>query len=205
MCGARSGGTERAKCPRLQPGRARERARSQLKQQGLNGPRGKQAGRPRVGHVPKQLRAGVAGSARDGNRRRGRSASTNAAIFGSIFVVIATLGSAGSSSREGNLPTQPASQSLVKAVTRIPLSMFAKTGQPSPAVSDQGVFVPLPSSAERPTVAASPRLCTWAPSTAPSARRSGGYSRSPCLGSVTSRGWRRPRPALTTRTPTPAR
>jgi len=106
------------------------------------------------------------GNPQDRNRGHGRSSSTNTAIFGSIFVVlavvvivvIATLGSLGSSPLGGSIASQPVSRSLFRAVTQIPAPVFGKTGKISPGVSDQGVLVRLSTSAERSTSGGKPEI-----------------------------------------------
>ena len=137
---------------------ADERARERLAEQRGGPRRGAQARSVRPGPAPVRTRSAGAGAARGAKSRQrapqGRKSSTNAAIFGSIFVVlavviivlIATLSPGGKPSAKGQLPTVAAPATVVNAVTNVPASRFAAAGKNSPNVSTQGALVALPSS-----------------------------------------------------------
>jgi len=148
-----------------------ERARDRLRQRrptARRGNHGRAAARQAHANAAARNRtAGDRGRANGNSRgRHARSSSTNAAIFGSIFVVlavviiivIATLGGSSPTSKGGQIATVPASASLVNSVTKVPASAFAAAGKNSPDVSDQGALVALPSSAPHPTIGGKPEI-----------------------------------------------
>jgi hypothetical protein len=148
---------------------ADERARERLAQQRAGGARRSgqaSQSRPRQGSPGGRPPGAGRGAKSRHPGPQGRKSSTNAAIFGSIFVVlavviiviIATLGGSGPTSAAGQLPTVPAPASLVNSVTKVPASAFAAAGKGSPDVSDQGALVPLPSSAKRTTSGGKPEI-----------------------------------------------
>jgi thiol-disulfide isomerase/thioredoxin len=149
---------------------AEERARERLSEQRGGPSRGAQARAGRPGQAPARTRPAGAGAGRGAKSRQrapqGRKSSTNAAIFGSIFVVLAvviivlisTLSPASKTTAKGQLPTVVAPASLVSAVSNIPASRFAAAGKNSPNVSDQGALVALPSSVRSVTSGGKPEI-----------------------------------------------
>ena len=163
--GRRAGGPS----PVRERSTADERARDRLAEQRA-GAHAEAANLARVGRGRVARAAGREAPAGSAKARRqapkGRKSSTNAAIFGSIFVVlavviivlIATLGGSSPTSKGGQIATLPATPSLVNSVTNVPVSAFAAAGKNSTAVSTQGALVPIPSSAPHPTVGGKPEI-----------------------------------------------